>query len=80
MAKKEWNIKVIENFPDGDRSYVDAMIAKWIVNQQRERYGDEVLEIAYPIWIRAKELEETGLSYIEAKKIAIEESLGNQKA
>lgn len=80
MPKKRGEIKVIENFPDGDPLAKDKAIARWIIKQQREKYGDESLSIAYPIWIRTKELEATGLSYSEAKEIAKGEYLASQRA
>lgn len=80
MPKKRGEIKVIENFPDGDSTVKDRAIAQFIIKQQLEKYGDESLAIAYPVWIRTKELQATGLSYSEAKQIAIEEYAAKQRA
>ncbi|CEQ21537.1 Uncharacterised protein [[Clostridium] sordellii] len=80
--RKSREIKVEVVYPE-DPYWVEEIErrkAKWILDRQREKYGDEALSIAYPIWIRTKELEETGLSYEEAKEIAIKEYNDKQGA
>lgn len=72
---KEDNIKVIVEYPDDPEMVeeIERRKAKWILDRQIEKYGEEAISVAYPIWIRTKELEEEGYEYEEAKKIAIEE-------
>ncbi|CEO32991.1 hypothetical protein [Paraclostridium sordellii] len=80
--RKSREIKVEVVYPEDPYwiEEIERRKAKWILDRQREKYGDEVLSIAYPIWIRTKELEETGLSYEEAKEIAIKEYNDKQGA
>lgn len=74
-SKKRGEIKVEIVYPEDPYwiEEIERRKAKWIFDRQREKYGDENLSIAYPIWIRTKELEATGLSYEEAKEIAKKE-------
>lgn len=75
MRIKSEDIKVKINYPEN--SYYDEnivnKITEWILNQQIDVYGKENLLVAYPIWIRIKEIESTGATYEEAKIIAIQE-------
>lgn len=74
-SKKRGEIKVEIVYPEDPYwiEEIERRKAKWIFDRQREKYGDENLRIAYPIWIRTKELEATGLSYEEAREIAKKE-------
>lgn len=82
MARKTIDLKVEVVWPDDPEAIleIEKRKAQWIFDIQRERYGDKALSIVYPIFIRTKELEESGLSYEEAKKIAIKEYRDKQRA
>lgn len=71
------DIKVEVNYPEGYdwNEEIEGIKAKWILKQQIEQYGYVSLSIIYPIWIRIKEIESKGITYDEAKKIAIKEYL-----
>lgn len=76
MARtKSVDIKVEINYPDDPYwlEEIERRKAQWIFDRQVEKYGKDALDVAYPIWIRTKELEEEGMSYEDAKKQAIEE-------
>lgn len=47
------DIKVNVNYPSESNkdSEIKEIIAKWIFNQQINKYGEENLEKVYPIWI-----------------------------
>ncbi|WP_195251053.1 hypothetical protein [Romboutsia sp. 1001713B170207_170306_H8] len=82
MARKTMNLKVEVVWPEDPEAVleIEKRKAQWIFDRQRERFGDEALSIVYPIFIRTKELEETGLGYEEAKQIAIKEYRERQRA
>lgn len=81
-SKKRGEIKVEVVYPEDPYwlEEIERRKAQWIFDRQREKYGDEALSVGYPVWIRTKELEDTGLSYEEAKKIAIKEYMDSQGA
>ncbi|MBO3444951.1 hypothetical protein [Clostridium sp. CCUG 7971] len=65
------DIKVKVNYPEDSywNDEIESIKAKWILDQQLELYGEENLVLAYQIWISIKEIEDTGATYEQAKKI-----------
>lgn len=53
------DIKIKINYPEQCKwdEEIQSTIAKWILNQQIDRYGEEILKLAYPIWIEHKDME-----------------------
>lgn len=75
MRIRSEDIKVIENYPEEYdlKEEIENIKAKWILEQQIEMYGEDNISIIYPIWIKIKEIESKGITYEEAKKLAIME-------
>ena len=82
MARRKQEITVEVVWPKEPEAIleIERRKAQWVFERQRERYGDETLSIVYPIFIRAKELEATGLTFEEAKSIAINEYKESKRA
>ncbi|MGL4913449.1 MAG: hypothetical protein ACRC3Y_13580 [Romboutsia sp.] len=57
MATKAEDIKVKVNYPEESslQEEIGSIMAKWILNQQIELYGEENLKQVYPLWIKSKE-------------------------
>lgn len=50
------DVKVEVNYPEQYEldEEIEKIIAKWIFNQQIDRYGEDKLKLAYPLWISYK--------------------------
>ena len=57
MAIKSEDIKVKVNYPKEScwQEEIESVTARWILERQIELYGEEILSIVYPIWIKSKE-------------------------
>lgn len=57
MAIKLEDIKVKVNYPKESscKEEIETIKARWILERQIELYGEELLNIAYPLWIKSKE-------------------------
>lgn len=57
MAIKLEDIKVQVNYPKEVywQEEIETVMARWILERQIEIYGEEILNIIYPIWIKMKE-------------------------
>lgn len=65
------DIKVEENYPEQCKcdEEIKRTTAKWILDQQIYRYGEEDLKRVYPIWISINELTHNGTSNKSEKSI-----------
>ena len=68
MAIKLEDIKVQVNYPKEVywQEEIETVMARWILERQIEIYGEEILNMVYPLWIKSKEIKS---SYIESKNI-----------
>lgn len=57
MAVKAEDIKVIVNYPEELylQEEIENLKSKWIFDRQIELYGEENLNIVYPLWIKLNE-------------------------
>ena len=57
MAIKSEDIKVQVNYPKELflQEEIETIKARWIIERQIELYGEEILNIVYPLWIKSKE-------------------------
>nr|WP_302416633.1 hypothetical protein [uncultured Romboutsia sp.] len=57
MAIKSEDIKVTINYPEQlyFHEEIESIKARWIFERQMELYGEEILNIVYPLWIKSKE-------------------------
>ena len=57
MAVKAEDIKVIVNYPEELylQEEIENLKSKWIFDRQTELYGEENLNIVYPLWIKLNE-------------------------
>lgn len=68
MAIKSEDIKVRVNYPKEIcwQEEIETIKARWILERQIELYGEEILNMVYPLWIKSKEIK---LNKIKSKKI-----------
>ena len=63
MAIKSEDIKVQVNYPKELflQEEIETIKARWIIERQIELYGEEILNIVYPLWIKSKETKKTDM-------------------
>ena len=57
MGIKQEDIKVQVNYPEDAywQEEIETIKARWILERQIELYGEEILNIVYPVWVKMKE-------------------------
>lgn len=74
MSISSDDIKVKRNYP-GEPCLIEeieSLKAKWILDQQVEKYGEKIIDEVYQIWIRIKNIETKGVPYEKAKLIVMD--------